>query len=208
MATQQQLRDVERFCTNPEMFCVLGVDATFELCDYYMTFVTYRNPMLQTRKGNAPVIVGPGILHKTKFERSYQVLGAEMVRWHPPCAGVFVLGSDGEVNMINAMLRTFSSAVHLRCDLHMKDNISSKLSSLGICHSLSKEYMSDIFGKGQEGGLIHCSDAQEFDDTVTKLKPVWEERHSKGAEFVKYFIEKKASDIKETMTVEIRSLCG
>ena len=116
------------------------------------------------------------------------------LKWHPPCAGVLVLGSDGEVNMINAMLRTLSSAVHLRCDLHMKDNISSKLSSLGICHSLSKEYMSDIFGKGEEGGLIHCSDAQEFDDAVTKLKPVWEERHSKGAEFVKYFIEKKASD--------------
>ena len=122
LATQQQLRDVERFCTNPKMFCVLGVDATFELCDYYMTFASYRNPMLQSRKRNAPVIVGPGILHKTKLERSYQ--------------------------------------------------------------------------------------AQEFDDAVTKLKPVWEERHSKGAEFVKYFIEKRASDIKETMAVEIRSLCG
>ena len=208
LATEQQLKDVERFCTNPEMFCVLGVDATFELCDYYMTFVTYRNPMLQTRNGNSPAIVGPGILHKTKLERSYQVLGAEIVRWHPPCAGVLALGSDGELNMINALLRTFSSAIHLRCDLHMKDNISSKLSSLGICHALSKEYMSDIFGKGEEGGLIHCSDAQEFDDALTKLTPAWEERHPKGAEFVKYFVEKKASDIKETMTVEIRSLCG
>lgn len=38
--------------------------------------------------------------------------------------------------------------------------------------------------------------------------PIWEERHPKGAEFIKYFTEKKASDIKETMTVEIRSLCG
>ena len=43
LSTEQQLKDIERFCTNPEMFCVLGIDATFELCDYYMTFVTYHN---------------------------------------------------------------------------------------------------------------------------------------------------------------------
>ena len=131
-----------------------------------------------------------------------------MMRWHPPCSGVLVLGSDGELNMINAMLRTFSSAIHLRCDLHMKDNISSKLSSLGIRPPLSNEYMSDIFGKVEKGGLIHCSDAQQFDEALIKLIPIWEERHPKGAEFIKYFMEKKASDIKETMTVEIRSLCS
>ena len=140
LATQQQLKDVDRFCTNPEMFCVLGGDATFELCNYSMTFATYRNPMLQTTNGNSPPIVGLGILHKTKLECSYQVLGAEIMRWHPPCSGVLVLGSDGELNMINAMVHTFSSTIHLRCDLHMKDNISSKLSSLGICRPLSKEY--------------------------------------------------------------------
>ena len=66
--------------------------------------------------------------------------------------------------MINALLRTFSSAVHLRCNLHMKDNISSI--PLGIPHSLSKEYMADTFSKGEEGGLIHCLSPQDFDDEL------------------------------------------
>ena len=34
MATKRQLVDVERFCCNPANFCVIGVDATFELCNY------------------------------------------------------------------------------------------------------------------------------------------------------------------------------
>ena len=28
LATEQQLIDIERFCTNPEKFCILGVDCT------------------------------------------------------------------------------------------------------------------------------------------------------------------------------------
>ena len=208
LSTKQELKDVERFCTNPEIFCVLGVDATFDLCDYYMTFVTYRNPILQTKNGNSPAIVGPGILHKSKLERSYYVLGAEMVRWHPPCSAVLALGTDGELNTVNALLRVFSRAVHLRCDLHMKDNILSKLTSLGISSAVSKEYMADIFGCGEEGGLVHSLSPSEFDDALSKIKATWETRHPKGADFIAYFLNQNASDIKGTMTVEVRSLCG
>ena len=49
LSTEQQLKDIERFCTNPEMFCVLGIDANFELCDYHMTIATYHNPMLKKK---------------------------------------------------------------------------------------------------------------------------------------------------------------
>ena len=43
LATNQQLLDVERFCTNPAKFCVLGVDATFNFGKYYVTLTTYRH---------------------------------------------------------------------------------------------------------------------------------------------------------------------
>jgi hypothetical protein len=68
LATQQQLIDIERFCTNPEKFCILGVDATFQIATFYFTFTTYRNLMLTTEKGNHPVFIGPGILHKQKLK--------------------------------------------------------------------------------------------------------------------------------------------
>ena len=58
MATKRQLVDVERFCCNPANFCVLGIDATFELCNYYLTFATYRNLILETKSGHNPVCIG------------------------------------------------------------------------------------------------------------------------------------------------------
>lgn len=53
LTTDQQLKDVERFCTNPESFSELGVDATFQIADYYFTFVTYQNLLLETKKGRS-----------------------------------------------------------------------------------------------------------------------------------------------------------
>ena len=67
--------------------------------------------------------------------------------------------------------------------------------------------MSDIFGKVEEEGLTHCSDVQQFDEALIKLIPIWEERHPKGVDFIKYFMEKKVTDIKETMTLEKGLLC-
>ena len=55
-----------------------------------------------------------------------------MVQCHPPCAGVLVVGTDGEQNLSNPLLNVFQSAMHLRCDMLMKDNTKSKLSSLGV----------------------------------------------------------------------------
>lgn len=55
LATNQQLLDVERFCTNPAKFCVLGVDATFNFGKYYVTLTTYRHLLLRTKEGCHPV---------------------------------------------------------------------------------------------------------------------------------------------------------
>ena len=101
MARKRQLVDIERFCCNPANFCVLGIDATFELRNYYLTFATYGNLNLETKSGRNPVFVWPAILHKIKLERSSYVLHvpSEMVGCHPSCAGVVVVGINGELNL-------------------------------------------------------------------------------------------------------------
>ena len=81
LATEQQLADIVRFCTNPEAFCNLGVDCTFQITDFYYTFTTYRNLMLTTDKGVHPVCIGPGILHKQKLLTSYKTLPLLMTKY-------------------------------------------------------------------------------------------------------------------------------
>lgn len=105
-------------------------------------------------------------------------------------------------------MNVFQSAMHLRCDMHMKDNIKSKRSSLGVPPAVGKEYMADIFGREGEAGLVHCQDGTEFDNGLQNLKTVWETRHAKGTDFYQYFVKNKASAIRETMTAGVRSMCG
>jgi len=86
----------------------------------------------------------------------------------PLVLGVLVMGTDGELNLSNPLLNVSQSAMHLRCDMHMKDNIKSKLSSLGALPAIGKEYIADIFGREGEAELVHCQNGTEFDRDLQK----------------------------------------
>ena len=103
----------------------------FEPCaDYYYTFNTYRNLMLTTNKGVHPVCIGPGILHKQKLLTSYKTLPLLMTKYNKETSGVLASGTDREENLYKAMSQVFEDAKHLRCDIHLRDNVKRKLSEL------------------------------------------------------------------------------
>ena len=146
LANKQQLLDIERFCTNPERFLVFSVDATFNVAEYYFTFATYRNLLLETNQDVNPICIGAGVLHKKKLESSYYTLAASTVKYRPTTSGVLVVGTDGEENLWKAMSSVFSDAIHLRCDMHLKDNVKHKLSDLKLDPISAHEITCDIFG--------------------------------------------------------------
>lgn len=212
LATEQQLIDIERFCTNPEKFCILGVDCTFQIADYYYTFTTYRNLMLTTEKGHHPVCIGPGILHKQKLLTSYKTLPLLMTKYRRETTDVLVFGTDGEENLYNAMAEVFVNAKHLRCDIHLKDNVKRKLNDLDIGGIAASEIFFDIFGKGMgnvaEGGLVDCKSTEEFDAALEDAMKNWKSLHENGAKFCGYFLKEKADVIRNCCTADIRSMCG
>ena len=64
--TDQQLYDVQRFCTNKGSTTnsVFGVDPTFNLGDFYVTVTTYENLLMVNRKTKKhPVFIGPMLVH-------------------------------------------------------------------------------------------------------------------------------------------------
>ena len=212
LASDQQLEDIERFCTNPARFCILGVDATFQIAGFYFTFATYRNLMLKTKRGNHPVFICPGILHKQKLYTSYKTLPLLMSKYRAGTSKVLVYGTDGEDNMAKAFSDVYSNAKHLRCDIHMKDNIKRKLSQLNITGDVASEIMPDVFGKkidgGKEGGLVDCCSSEEFDSALISATQNWITIHENGKDFVNYFFKEKADVIRETARADIRSVCG
>ena len=212
LASKQQLRDIERFCTNPAKFCVLGVDATFNFGKYYVTLTTYRHLLLRTKEGCHPVRIGPILLHHRKEPGSYYELSSTMIKLHAPIQNVLVYGTDGEKALAEGFGRPLPYALHLMCDIHMKDNISSKLAELGIPAVVAEEFRNDIFGKNiginRQPGLIDCLTPGEFDEKIQSLKEAWEGRHAQGKHFLHYFLKYKADSIKQTMTADVRSMAG
>ena len=212
LATEQQLADIVRFCTNPEAFCILGVDCTFQIADFYYTFTTYRNLMLTTDKGVHPVCIGPGILHKQKLLTSYKTLPLLMTKYNKETSGVLAYGTDGEENLYKAMSQVFEDAKHLRCDIHLRDNVKRKLNELGITGSVASEIVCDIFGKVldgvTEGGLVDCTSSEELDMALNNVTSKWPKLHQNGDKFTSYFVKEKAEVIRESATADIRSMCG
>ena len=62
LCTNAQLFDIQRFCTDSIHFSPISVDLTFDLGDFCVTVISYRNLMLKnmgTKKN--PVMLGPMI---------------------------------------------------------------------------------------------------------------------------------------------------
>ena len=212
LASKQQLLDVQRFCTNPKEFCILGVDATFNVGQYYLTLTTYRNLMLSNKTGAHPVFLGPALIHQRRLFDSYFQLPSGMLKYCPDLKNLLAYGSDGEKNITDSFDTCFSGAKHLLCDLHMKDNIKQKLLNLNISTNESKIFMDDIFGiqigQSKRAGLVDCTSEDAFDKMLESLKDDWCNRHPNGEEFFQYFITYKSDLIKQSMTADVRAMTG
>lgn len=132
LGNNRQLKDIEKFCTGPGNLCVLGADPTYNIGNFYVTLTTYRHLMLTNAKGVSPVMIGPALIHYQKAFDSYFQLPANMLRYHKALSGLKCIGTDGEVNVYEALKSVFHDANHLLCDIHVRDNIETKLTDLGI----------------------------------------------------------------------------
>jgi len=193
MASDRQLSDIEKFCTQNKNFCVLGVDTTFNIGNYYVTVTVYRHQMLLNKFGSEPVMLGPMLIHQRKTFDSYFKLPSTLLQECPKLVDLKVFGTDGDVNLSSVFQACFPINKHLLCDIHMFNNIERKLIKLGISGKLKIEYLNDIFGSIEgdikNPGLVDSLTPEEFGTNLKNLSEIWKERHGKGDEFLQYFVE-------------------
>ena len=70
VANETQLEELEMFCTYNSNFCILGVDPTFNIGNYYVTITSYRHLKLRTKQGINPMMMGPVLIHQRKLKES------------------------------------------------------------------------------------------------------------------------------------------
>ena len=159
------LRDMERFCAEPHRFTVLSVDPTFNLGSFHVTVTTYRHPMLKTRQGSNPVMLGALFIHQCKTFSTYNFFFSQLVDLCPGLRNIRCFGTDGEKALVNAPHTQFISAIHLRCFLHCQ-----MLASPGISKANAQEFIKDVLGNPTllENGLVDAK-ATKRDEKFPEL---------------------------------------
>uniref|UniRef100_A0A1X7SXK8 MULE transposase domain-containing protein n=1 Tax=Amphimedon queenslandica TaxID=400682 RepID=A0A1X7SXK8_AMPQE len=221
LCTDQQLNDIVRFCVDPFNFCVFGIDPTFNLGDFSVTPLVYSHLLLQDRKTkHSPILFGPMLVHFHMLFSTYNYFLSTLIGLKPELAGIKAVGSDGEKALVDAILRNFPAAVHLRCFHHLQQNIEKHLHEHNYPASATKVYISDIFGWTTDGvyheGLVDCSDALEFNVKLAGLKSKWDgleneclSNESSGHKgFNNWFRRVKAPEIWESTLRFVRESAG
>ena len=163
-----QLRDLVRFLTNENLFSIFTADTTYSLGQFYVTPTAYRHLMLIDISSNKhPVMAGPILVHQRKNFGSFNYFASTLICYEKKLKSVQAFGTDGDPALIEAFSHNFPHAKQLRCFIHMKKNMESKLKENGLPPSVSHEFISDIFGKHvggiHEEGLVDSTDSSNFD---------------------------------------------
>jgi len=153
--TDQQLLDLECFCTNPYNFCILRIDPTFNVGDFSVTATVYQHLLVEdTPSHTSPTMPGPMLEHQRKLFRSYNYFLSTLVGLKPGLANVLAVGTEGEQNIVNTLAHKFNSAVHLRCFRHLQQNVERHLHDECFPQSAIKVHIHNMFGFTDKEGTI------------------------------------------------------
>jgi hypothetical protein len=166
---------------------VVGIDRTFSLGKCFVTTTVYKsNKVLRKGTGDAPILLGPLMLHWDGRQQNYfrffshlrGVLGMEIKNIE------MILGTDDERAMINAIDMAFPGCSKKLCSKHLKDNILRQITDKIPKSTIDrKEIVDMIFGAN---GVATANDSATFDERNIKFKNNLEEqRHS---DFLQYYV--------------------
>ena len=96
VASNQWLKDIERFCTKVSSFSIFGIDPTYNIGNYYVTVTTYRHLLFNTAEGVNAAFLGPCLIDSGKEYNSYYRLEESMVKANQNCRTILVFGTDAE----------------------------------------------------------------------------------------------------------------
>ena len=219
LTTDAQLANIQRFCNVPGEACVLGIDPTFNLGKFYVTVTTYTYLHVENRISHlSPTFFRPMFVHTEKTYEAYYHFFFTLLKLEPRIRDIIAVGTDGEQAIVKSLEALFpDSLIHLRCFVHMRDNIRRKLSDMLLPQSMQNTILHDIFGSQQgtvyTNGLIDAMSNSEFEQNLDTLKSKWNELElsihpNSPPEFHKWLLRNEAHIMKESMISSVRQAAG
>ena len=91
-------------------------------------------------------MIGALFIHQDRTESAYYSMASCLRNHCPELRRLRAYGTDGDQALFNAMKSVFPESLHLLCDLHMKDNITSELEKCEVAKEFRDMILRDIFG--------------------------------------------------------------
>ena len=93
----RQLNDIEKFCCCNGISGPLAIDTAFNLCDLWLTDMSYRNRRsVADTTGKSPVLFGPCMFHFKKDEEAFRRFALEICAGNPKLIELKAVGVDME----------------------------------------------------------------------------------------------------------------
>lgn len=97
LATDNQLADLSRFCTQDLDFSHLSIDPTFNFGNFSVPPTSYRNVLLKSVKtGKCSVFIRPIFIHHIKFKETYLQCFNKLKSIVTALENLVAFGTDGE----------------------------------------------------------------------------------------------------------------
>lgn len=184
--SDQQFKDILRFCTSEKNFSIINIDTTFNLGRFYVTYLTYRNISLYLKDADKhPVFIGPVLLHLRRDKISYLSLANELKKYatskNIDLSSVKCIVTDDDRGLRSAMKTVFKKASFMLCCNHLRKDFIKILNRYSVDHEDQNEILAGIFGNKNErqASLIGSENKKEFEHRAkTILKNLKEHEHS------------------------------
>ena len=178
--------------------------------------------LVSTQTGKSPVYLGPILIHQSQKFSAYHYFASQIVALRPKLNNIRAIGIDGEPALYTALKSVFSSAVHMRCFIHLKKKIETKLQSLNLPFDVIKEIVRDIFGvssvEEQEIGPVDSPNESAFRKKLDEVKSRWDHLEMNNRlvkkdevlnpEFHHWFVSEKADTMINCMIADVRQKAG
>ena len=141
----QQMHSLQIYRDSAEA-CVLGIDPTFNLGRFYVTVTTYTYLHVESKMSHSsPTFFGPMFVHMEKTYEAYYHFFSTLVKLEPRIQDIIAVGTDGEKGIVKSLEALFiHNLIHLRCFVHMRDNIRHKLFDMLLPQSVQNTILHDM----------------------------------------------------------------
>lgn len=191
-------------CSGPSATGVSAIDTTYNVGNFFVTARRYQNrKFIHKQTGRTANLPGPEMFHVKQDASQFHYSANISLEENYEFEQVRYIGGDRSQSL-QAFLRPLKGAQFLPCKKHPEDDMTRKMSALGMEIAEQRDVLKEVFGIVEDGekGLVDSSSSTEFEEKLKVLGAVWNQQ------FWDYFVAHVADDIADGMSPQTRRTIG